>query len=383
MPRIVNASYSTEAARKGSTIDIPVSTAVGISDVTPAATPTQGPSTTPGLVQVRLDHWKKNQPVYLTHKDIMEVDRNQHFLPGQLGEAVRALANEVNRTVHACYKKVYGFYGTPGVTPFTNNQGVKPATQAMRILSEQLCPPDNRYGVLDHIAQAAAVELPTFHEASKRGSNGVQLTGEIGLAFGTQWVADHGVQTHVAGTIANDSDDRECAVNNVGGYPAGTTTINVDQGGATSVTGTIVVGDIISFAGHDQTYAVVANTGSNQYDADNEEYTFSSSAINGLSFYPALKAPVADDEVITVQPTHKVNLVFHRDAFALAMRPLQQENDFYNQLGGSRFMTMQDPLTGLVLRLEVSLQYKQVAWEFDLLWGTELVRPEFAMRLAG
>ena len=42
-----------------------------------------------------------------------------------------------------------------------------------------------------------------------------------------------------------------------------------------------------------------------------------------------------------------------------------------------------DPQTGITLRLEVSRQYKQVVWEFDLLWGSKLIRPELATRIAG
>ena len=37
--------------------------------------------------------------------------------------------------------------------------------------------------------------------------------------------------------------------------------------------------------------------------------------------------------------------------------------------GGSQMMTVTDPDTGLSLRLEVTRQYKQTVWEFDLLWG--------------
>jgi hypothetical protein len=46
-------------------------------------------------------------------------------------------------------------------------------------------------------------------------------------------------------------------------------------------------------------------------------------------------------------------------------------------------MSMTDPQTGITLRLEVSRQYKQVTWEFDILWGAKLVRPELATRIAG
>jgi len=82
-----------------------------------------------------------------------------------------------------------------------------------------------------------------------------------------------------------------------------------------------------------------------------------------------------------VEDTHVVNLAFHKDAFAYATRPLAASS--MDMALGSRIVTIQDPVTGVVLRLEVSRQHKQVVWEFDILWGAKLVRPELAVRIAG
>ena len=60
------------------------------------------------------------------------------------------------------------------------------------------------------------------------------------------------------------------------------------------------------------------------------------------------------------------------------MRPLSSDT-----ADGARIMSLTDPVTGLSLRLEVSRQHKQTAWEFDVLFGVQTVRPEFAVRLAG
>jgi len=49
----------------------------------------------------------------------------------------------------------------------------------------------------------------------------------------------------------------------------------------------------------------------------------------------------------------------------------------------SELITMTDPLTGLGLRLEVMRQNKQMLWEFDMLYGGLLVRPELAVRIMG
>jgi hypothetical protein len=74
-------------------------------------------------------------------------------------------------------------------------------------------------------------------------------------------------------------------------------------------------------------------------------------------------------------------MVFHRDAFAFANRPLQQKGQL--EEGLAAIFPVTDPKTGLSLRLELSRRHKAWEWSFDILYGGELVRPEMATRLAG
>jgi hypothetical protein len=124
----------------------------------------------------------------------------------------------------------------------------------------------------------------------------------------------------------------------------------------------------LTFAGHTQTYTVATAPAA-------------SGGAQTVTVSPAIAATVADNAAITVKASHIVNLAFHRDAFALAMRPLAGETagDAY----GSQIVAMTDPQTGLSMRLEVYRQYKQVVYELDALWGVELIRPELATRIAG
>ena len=93
-----------------------------------------------------------------------------------------------------------------------------------------------------------------------------------------------------------------------------------------------------------------------------------------------MQIALSGGETPTVHASFVRNLVFHRDAIAFANRPLMDSTAGVD-LGN--FMSMQDPVSGLVMRLEVSRQYKQTVWEFDILWGNALVRPELAAIMAG
>ncbi|UUX51800.1 hypothetical protein NUH88_08875 [Nisaea acidiphila] len=358
LPRLVNADYSNDAARKGDTVDVPLPSAIAATDVAPSATAPQAGDTAISKVQIPLSNWKK-AGFFMTDKEVMEIDRNESFVPMQMSEAIRALANAVNASVHAEYRGIYGLVGTAGATPFAGD--VTDATAARKLLNKQLAPRGDRRAVLDYDAEANALALSPFSDAEKVGSATVKIEGEIGRKFGIDWFADDGVLTHAAGS-ASDS----------GSY---TISAAAASAGATSVTlksdtgsPELKSGDIVSFAGHGQTYAVAADAPLDTVGVP-------------VTIGPALKSDVAADAAVTVTQSHVVNMAFHRDAFALAMRPLSAGTQDLSL--GNQILSMTDAETGISLRLEISRQYKQTVWEFDVLWGVKLVRPELAVRIAG
>lgn len=351
MPRIVNGDYGREAAQKGSSIDVPLPSEVAASDVVPGNTPVSPADSSPTVVTIPLSNWKKTN-FFLTDKEMLEIDRNRHFMPLQASEAVRSLANEVNSSLHSEYSGIYGWVGTAGTTPFASDASA--AVDARKVLHQQRAPRFARRGVLDYDAEANALSLSTFADAEKVMSARVKVEGEIGRKYGLDWFADDGVGSHTKG-----SEDGAYLVNQTD-QALGDKTIAVDTG-----TGNIEIGDVFTFAGHSQTYVATAQL----------------TAPGTLSFEPGLVAVPADDAAITLKATHVVNLAFQRDAFAFANRPLL---DSARGLAmGNDILSITDPQTGISLRLEVTRQNKQTVWEYDILWGVKLVRAALACRIAG
>ncbi len=355
MPRMVNADYSNEAVEQGDTIDVPISTAVPAIAVVPSNVPPVPGNTTTKKVQILLDQWFQNTPIHLTDKQLNEIDRRRHFLPMQLMEAIRGIANQVNLSIHNEYTGVYGYVGTAGTTPFGSD--VTPATNARKTLNDQLSPKGMRRGVIDSSAEANALALAPFADAEKTQSTEVKMEGELGRKYGIDWASDDAVVTHTSGTF-----DANYTVDDAGAaLLLGDKAVVVQVG-----TGTFVVGDIITFAGDTQTYVITA--------------AFAGGA-GTIAIEPGLQIVPPDNAVITGKASHVVNLVFHKDAFAYANRPLVSNT--IDMALGSQISSMSDPVTGIVLRLEVSRQHKQSVWEFDHLWGKKLVRAELATRIAG
>lgn len=355
MPRLVNRDVANVPQLRGSTVDVPIPVAQSASDVTPAEVHPAPSDTTPTTVPIALTRWRKSN-FHLTDKDELEIDKNESFLPMQTSSALRALANDVDSFILALYKKFYGYHGTAGTTPF-GTPGVQDATGIRKVLNKQVAPPNDRHCVVDPDAEAAALSLREFADRNFSGSINAILEGDLNRKLGFQWWMDHLIPTHTAGTASDGAT--AVAVDNVAGYAIGVKALNIDVAAGTK---TLVEGDIISFAGHSQTYVVTAGA------------TLDTTGVT-VNIEPGLQAAVVDDEAVTVRKSHVVNLAFQRDAIAFASRPLKQE--------GPEMMSVADPVTGIALRLERVRQYKQTVWEFDILYGAGVVRRELGARLAG
>jgi len=355
MPRLVNNSYSPMAAEKGASIDIPIPSAISAQEVTPAVTHATNVDVSPTKVTINLNQWYEAR-FQLSDKDMMEA--LDGHIPMQASEAVKALANNVDSYILGLYTGVYGLVGSPGTAPFATN--LADAGSARKLLFDQLCPVDDRRVVLDTAAEANALVVPNILQAQQKGDQEAIVRGNIGRIMGMDWYMDQNVPTHDAGsawvtgwTIAT------------GGATAGNSTITLIN---STATGTVSVGDVFTVSGDSQQYVVTA-----------ENSTVTATTNELLVFTPSLASTYASGAAITVVATHVANLVFHRDAFAFASRPLQRAADGL----GAVISSAVDPISGLALRLEVSRQYKQTTFSYDILYGAKLVRPQYAVRLAG
>lgn len=366
LPALVRKDFSLEPARKGAAITIETPTAVTTLDVAPSSTPISPSNTTPVVKTLTLDKWRQSAPFHLTDQELTQIDVEANFLPSQMSEAVAALADYVNAQIFALYTGIYGWAGTPGVTPFNESTPViDVASNAVKILNAQKAPRNPRFGVLGPTAAAAARNLPAFNNASAKGSTETIVEGNLGRVMGIDWKEDQQVPSHAntyTGTPLVDSG---------AGYAVGIKTIHMD--GFTAAPG---VGDVFTIPARasgvvdEQTYVVVSATVLAGSDTD-------------VTFEPGLKVALAagdDNQPVIFKGNHAVNLAFHRDAIGFASRPLL-DTDPTGKLGV--FFTMPDPVSGLVLRLELARQHKQTIWEFDILFGCALIRPELACRIAG
>jgi hypothetical protein len=351
-PRLVYNAYGDEARQLGATIDLFETTELSARDITPAPTAPEVPTQNalkPAVRQLRLDHFKE-VPFFLTDSEIARV--SPEFLPRQMEQAVRTLANEIDKSILGLYKHVYQTVGTAGTTPFGSS--LIECQQVSRVLSSNLAPPTDRYMVLDEFAYYNAMGIPTLQRVNEAGSSETLREGRITRLMGYEWHENQNVLNHTTtatGTYATAAAATAAAV---------TVTVNNGAGGLPAP---LVVGDIIKFANHSQQYVVTSYTPA------------TSNAAVGIS--PALAVAVPNNTAITVTAAHTANLAFHREAFAFASRPIADLPD------PNVFLSMTDPITGITLRLEVTRQYKRTYFSLDCLWGVLALRPQLAVRILG
>jgi hypothetical protein len=352
---IANRNYENEitAAKKFATVNVSVPAAVSTRDVAPDVVPPAVTAVTPTSVPVTLDQWRE-APFAMDDKGLVQVDNG--ILPMQANEAIKGLANYIEDNLWSKLALgIFGFAGSSGVTPFATD--LSAYLDARKVGNKNLMAMDPRFMVIDTDAEANALGLRAFQDASFGGGTDVIINGQIGRKLGATWLMSQRVPTHTSGTLAG----------------VGTTVTGVNAIGATVIalsggaSGTILAGDIIKFgATSPYTYNVVSSVGG--------------ATPSSVTITPGLFAATAGAEVVSIKSSFVQNVLLHRDCQTFAMAPLLET---IQVPGASLQATAIDEVSGLSLRLEVIRQYRQYQWTFDALWGSKVIRANAGVWLAG
>jgi hypothetical protein len=349
-------------AQKGNVLTIPKSASQAVTDVTPGPTDPSNVDHTVDSVTLTIDQHRKTF-FHLTDQEATQVMQGD-YVPLQMSEAFRSLANDVNDKIQALSVDFYSISGTAGTTPFGSN--ANDLIAARKILKTQLAPRGDYTAVIDHDAEENLLQLAQLTDADRRGTPESIMSGEVGRVLGTRVFADHAVDTFDPGTLS-DGTDGAALVNNAS-VAIGDTSVPLDE---TSLTGTIKKGAIFTVAGDTQQYVVTADA------------TAATNAVT-VSFAPAAKVAWADNAAVTFFGgasglTDWVdNVVFHPDAMGIAFaRPASLLGDQSNQF------TVTDPVTGIPIRVIAKEQHYQTTFYLDILFGTDTIRREYGTRIAG
>ncbi len=278
----------------------------------------------------------------------------------RIAQAIRTLSNEVETDLAAVHIYASRAYGTYNVTPFGTAGDLSDFAQTLGILEANGAPASDLHMVLGGTAVAnVRGKQSSLFKVNEAGSDALLRTGALGDVMGYSLHNSGQIKTSVtAGTAASATTDNA-------GYAIGTTTLTLASAG----TGTLIAGDIITFAGDTNKYLVVSG------DTDVSNGGTITIAEPGLRV-----AMSAATKAITVIAATTRNMFFQRSAIQLATRaPAMPE-------GGDAaddVMVLQDPVTGIAFEFCVYKQKRQVRWEVNLAWGVKMIAPRYCGVLIG
>jgi len=274
-----------------------------------------------------------------------------------IAQALRVLTNEVEADLAvAATAAASRAYGTAGTTPFATNLG--DTAQIRKILDDNGAPSTGRSLVMNTSAGAAVRTLSNLTKANEAGTTMTLRQGELLDVHGISLKESGQAVLHTAGTGASATTDNA-------GYAVGATVITLASAG----TGTILAGDVVSFAGDASKYLVTSG------DADVSGGGTITIAAPGLQVAIPASATAA-----TVSDDYAANVAFTANALHLVTRPpaLPQEGD----AALDRIM-ITDPRSGLVFEIAIYAGYRKISAEVSIAWGVKATKPEHMALLLG
>lgn len=274
-----------------------------------------------------------------------------------IAQALRVLTNEIESDLAvAATAAASRAYGTAGTTPFAS--GLGDTAQIRKILDDNGAPATGRSLVMNTSAGAAVRTLTQLTKANEAGTTMTLRQGELMDVHNISLKESGQAVLHGAGTGAS-------ATTNNAGYAKGATVITLASAG----TGTVLAGDVVSFAGDANKYLVVAG------DTDVSGGGTITLAAPGLR-----QALPASAVAITLADDYAANVAFSQDALHLVTRQpaLPQEGD--SAIGR---MMITDPRSGLVFEVAMYPGYRKVKAEVSIAWGVKATKPEHTALLLG
>jgi hypothetical protein len=271
----------------------------------------------------------------------------------QMVQAMRTLTNEIELdTVKAAVLASSRAYGVAGTTPF--GSGVGDSAQLRKILDDNGAPLGSRVAIID---TSAGANLRTNTQLTKANEAGGVMTLRDG-----ELVDLHGISYHESAAVSQVAKGTGSGyTSNAAGYAVGATDITLITG-----TGTVLVGDIVTFAGDTNQYVVAAGIAA--------PGTISLAA-------PGLrKAIPTSATALTVAASSVRNVAFHQSSLILATRApaLPEEGD-----SAIDRMVITDPRSGISFEVSMYPQYRQMMYEVAVAWGVKGIKPAHSAILLG
>jgi len=349
-----------ETKQQGSTIDFTVPARGTVRDVVPSASNPAPSSDARGYIrQLQLDQWREST-FGLTDKEKREFQTGL-ALPSIVSARVGELGDDTAQKIltELFFKSTYR-YGTAGTAPKSST----PIVQARKTLNTNGALHRGRSLLLSSDWTADLLLTNLFHDAQKTGRFDGLTEGNLGRKFGFDCAEEPNLSAIATITTGTHSGTTQIASASVA---IGDTQVACDTG-----TGTAKKGEVFTVAGDTEKYVLTEDV------ADLSGGT--------LKFFPEAKVAWGDGSVVTWEESANktltcYGLALQEECAGFATRPLEgSANEEGINLAMSTFV---DDVSGILLRLEIYREYRQMQYAYDILHGTGVFRPEAMVAIIG
>lgn len=291
----VNVNFDDKGVAVGDVVKIPVLPSRASAAFTPAMTTTAGVDTTPSTVDVaitdnRYVDWNLTgeQEISLNNGDT-----DKEWFRQMVAQSMRRLRNDAETACALAVKQgASRAFGTAGTTPFATD--LSALTNARKILQDNGAPMADLQLCIDSSAGLNLRNLGIIQQAYQAGSEAERRTGDLLRQFGFSIRESAGIGLHTKGTGASY-------------VTSGSTAVGVRDVALVTGTGTVLAGDVVTFAA-DTNNKYVVNTGV--------------AAPGTISLgRPGARVTIATANALTVGNNYTANLAFERSAVVGIMRP--------------------------------------------------------------
>jgi len=347
----INTNFDSKGVAVGDDVKVTVAPTSAATDFTPGVAAAQGADAVASEITVQITKSRKAS-MYLTGEQMRSLDNgatSAEWIRQMVAQMMRTLRNEAEvDCVNAIKLGASRAFGTAGTNPFAS--ALTSLADVRKILRDNGAPMADLQFVGDTTSEANLLKLGVVLDAGIAGSDEERRSGILRRQYGFNMRTSAGIEVHTRGT-ANAAYDTN------GTFAAGVSSVVVDTGA-----GTILPGDVASFAGDANLYVVSTGIG----------------APGTLQVQtPGLLASLADGVDMTIAAAYTPNMAFERSAVVGVLRPpVMPANPTISQT------LISDGMGMTYLLLDIA-QYGQRTWELHLAWGFKAVQPNHIATLLG
>lgn len=355
---------SAERAALNQSILVPLTGAQTAADNTPAVTSPDTGDQTVGNVSMTISK-SKHVPIRWNgeqQRGMQNAGTYSHVIGNQFAQAFRTLTNLIEVDLFAAaYQGASRAYGTAGTTPFASATDLSDAALVRKILDDNGAPQSDLHLVLGSAAVANLRGKQTILlKANENGSEAFRRSGAIAE------VPLSGFMLHNSAAVSQVTKGTGASYVTSGSTAPGVSSIALVTG-----TGTVLAGDVVTFAA----------------DANNKYVVNTGVAAPGTIVIgdPGARVTIATANAMTIGNSYTPNVAFHKEALQLITRlpamPIGPDGSPMDLADDG--ITVTDPISGLTFEIVAYRQFRQFVFHVAIAWGVANVKPNHTAILMG